>query len=153
MYQASLCTVFKHPPAAQAVLNTTREQQQAPCVSEAACASQVEAATGGEDVVRFCGGLKAVLGVAGIPLHKALPCPEASQAEITGSLQPILQGEAAPVHDVPLNSSNGLPGSTCDEKLQQSNVDQGQCMPGKGQVGCGIEQGADFSQKDQVGAG
>ena len=145
--------MFKHPPVAQAVLNTTREQQQAPCVSEPACILQVEAATGGEDVVKFCGGLKAVLGVASVPLHKALLCPEVSQAEITGSLQPTLQSEAAPVHVVPSNISNGLSGSTSDEKLQQSNVDQGQCLPGNEQHGCRVEQGADFSQKDQVSAG
>ena len=35
----------------------------------------MEAATGGEDVVRFCGGLEAVLGAAGVSLQKALPCP------------------------------------------------------------------------------
>ncbi|KAL0027354.1 hypothetical protein WJX79_003195 [Trebouxia sp. C0005] len=33
---------------------------------------KVEAATGGEDVVRFCGGLTTVLAAAAIPLHKAL---------------------------------------------------------------------------------
>ena len=35
--------------------------------------AQVEAATGGQDVIRFCGGLKAVLAAVGIPLHKAIP--------------------------------------------------------------------------------
>lgn len=51
--------------------------------------AQVEAATGGQDVIRFCGGLKAVLAAVGIPLNKAQPSslqstcsdnPPASQA-------------------------------------------------------------------------
>ena len=33
--------------------------------------AQVEAATGGQDVIRFCGGLRAVLAAVGIPLNKA----------------------------------------------------------------------------------
>lgn len=35
--------------------------------------AQVEAATGGQDVITFCGGLRAVLAAVGVPLHKALP--------------------------------------------------------------------------------
>jgi len=49
---------------------------------------QVEAATGGEDVVRFCGGLSAVLAAAAIPLQKALPCADLPNAGHTTSPQP-----------------------------------------------------------------
>lgn len=43
---------------------------------------QVEAALGGQDVVDFCGGLTAVLGAFGVPVHKAVP-----QAATDGSEQ------------------------------------------------------------------
>lgn len=34
---------------------------------------QIEAAMGGQDVVHFCGGLAAVLGACGVPVHRAVP--------------------------------------------------------------------------------
>ena len=82
---------------------------------------QVEAATGGQDVVRFCGGLRAILGAAGLPLGNALPCP-AENAASTQSLQPEAETQAAAVSAPGSEAGAGVFGPIHDASLGSEHV-------------------------------
>ena len=81
---------------------------------------QVEAATGAEDVVRFCGGLEAVLGAAGLCLQKALP----SQHAATSSLQPHVRSQ-------PSNQQAREVTQAQSSAALDDSTDQGSCVSGQ----------------------
>ena len=107
---------------------------------------QVEAATGGEDVVRFCGGLSAVLAAAAIPLQKALSCADAPDAGHTSSSQ--LRHAASTTAN---SSSNGSIPHPRDNQLPLDKAaDQKGNSAGQEQHASAAELGADTGQRDQV---
>lgn len=104
---------------------------------------QVEAATGGEDVVRLC-GLTAVLAAAGIPLQKALPCPDLPDAQGTTSSQHAASMTAS-------SSSSSILGPRDNEVPLNEAADQKQNLAGQEQHASAAELGADMRQRNQVG--
>ena len=116
--------------------------------------AQVEAATGGQDVIRRCGGLRAVLAAVGIPMHKAQPSAlQPSCIDRSPRLQTDLhiEGDAA----VTLAGSNGglhLELSS-ESQGQQSGGSHGSCVGGGVAVLEGAKQDPAGSAKDQVSFG
>lgn len=104
---------------------------------------QVEAATGGEDVVRLC-GLTAVLAAAGIPLQKALPCPDLPDAQGTTSSQHAASMTAS-------SSSSSILGPRDNEPPLNEAANQKQNLAGQEQHASAAELGADMRQRNQVG--
>lgn len=118
----------------------------------------MEAATGGQDVITFCGGLIAVLAAVGVPLHKALPC----------SLHPIRPNNPpTPTPDYQQSGDAAVTVAGPDGRVQMSlccsGGQQGQ-QPGQtcGRVSpvgkgaavlAGTQQPADGWAADQVSAG
>ena len=83
---------------------------------------QVEAATGGQDVVRFCGGLKAILAAAGIPLGRALA--DSEQPKPTANESSLQVGKTA-VTAANMGNSVQLSGQHEHSQQQQSAVGHG----------------------------
>ena len=83
---------------------------------------QVEAATGGQDVVRFCGGLKAILAAAGIPLGKALA--DLEQPKPTAN-QPSLQSGKTAVTAANMGHSGQLSGQHEHAQQHRSEASSG----------------------------
>ena len=70
---------------------------------------QIEAAMGGQDVVHFCGGLAAVLGACGVPVHRAVP-HALTVNPVNHLTQPVVTTDAqleAPQTDA-VSSSDGI---------------------------------------------
>ena len=109
---------------------------------------QVEAATGGEDVVGFCGGLTAVLAAAAIPLQKALPCADLPNAAGTTSSQPV---RAAFLTASRSSSSSSILGPRDSELLLDKAANQKQNLAVQEQHASAAEPGADMRQRDRVG--
>ncbi len=106
---------------------------------------QVEAATGGEDVVRFCGGLTAVLAAAAIPLQKALPCADLPNAGHTTSSQPL-----PAAFTTASTSSSSIPGPRDNELPPNDAANQKENPAGQEQHAIAAELGADARLRDQV---
>ncbi len=106
----------------------------------------MEAATGGEDVVRFCGGLSAVLAAAAIPLQKALPCADLPNAGHTTSPQPA---HAASI-TASSSSNSSIPGCRDNELLLNEAANQKENSAGQEQHASAAELGADTRLRDQV---
>ncbi len=106
----------------------------------------MEAATGGEDVVRFCGGLTAVLAAAAIPLQKALPCTDLPNAGHTTSSQP------AHAASMTANSSSNssILGSRDNQLPLDKAANQKENPAGQEQRASAAELGADTRLRDQV---
>ncbi len=122
-----------------------------PCQTILSMLMQVEAATGGQDVVRFCGGLHIVLRAAGLPLQKALPTSAVSKAVPNASLQTTqLEPQAAATGAASTAAPSSLPepdgGCNHESTAQDCRLpDQAQCAA-QGVNG----QLAGHSQTDQV---
>ena len=106
----------------------------------------MEAATGGEDVVRFCGGLSAVLAAAAIPLQKALSCADLPSAGHTTSLQPA----HAAFLTASSSSNSSIPGPRDNQLPLNETAEQQQHPAGEEQHASAAELGADTRQRDQV---
>lgn len=92
--------------------------------------AQVEAATGGQDVITFCGGLTAVLAAVGVPLHKALP----------SSLGPLAAPPSCPNHPLTLSPDHDKDGAAAvTVEGPAGRVQMSQCCSG-GQQGQQSEQ-------------
>ena len=116
---------------------------------------QVEAAIGAQDVVRFCGGLRAVLGAARLPLLKALPCPVAGEAAASSDKSQILlqgaRGASAAVVVVGLEASRSIPDQVGGSQVppEQAGI---ACDQQESVAGGVSPQGRGFSHKDEVGS-
>ena len=106
----------------------------------------METATGGEDVVRFCGGLSAVLAAAAVPLQKALPCADLPVAGHTTSPQPL----HAAIMTANSSSNSSIPGPRDNQLPLNEAADQQQHSAGEEQHASAAELGADTRQTDQV---
>lgn len=108
---------------------------------------QVEAATGGQDVIRFCGGLTAVLAAVGIPLSKALPSSLQPSSPVNPpTLQPDRPGTAT------VTAAGRAPASRChsNEGEQQLEQDQSQVPSGQSRDAVAAKQQAAGSATEQV---
>lgn len=109
---------------------------------------QVEAATGGQDVIRFCGGLTAVLAAVGIPLSKALPSSQLQPSCPINppTLQPHRPGTA------PVTAAGQAPASRCHshEREPQLELDQSRVPSGQSRDADAAKQQAAGSASEQV---
>ena len=117
--------------------------------------AQVEAATGGQDVISFCGGLRAVLAAVGIPLQKALS--SSLKPSCIDDL-PKLQTDHHRDGDAAVTFAGGTGGLHLSERLsseQQGQPEWTQGNPAGGGVAVleGAQQNLPGSAKDQVGFG
>ena len=118
--------------------------------------AQVEAATGGQDVISFCGGLRAVLAAVGIPLQKALS--SSLQPSCIDDL-PKLQTDHHRDGDAAVTLAGGTGGLHLSQRLsseqqgQQPEWTQGNPAGGGVAVLEGAQQNLPGSAKDQVGFG
>ncbi|DBA70641.1 TPA: hypothetical protein ACH3X2_012024 [Trebouxia sp. C0005] len=108
---------------------------------------KVEAATGGEDVVRFCGGLTTVLAAAAIPLHKALSYADLPNAGHTTISQPA---HAVSTSASRSSSSSSISGPRDNQLPLSEAADQKQNLAGQEQHASAAELGADMGQRGQV---
>ena len=127
-------------------------------LEKAVVGAQVEAATGGQDVITFCGGLKAVLAAVGIPLHKALP---SSLPPSCIDKTPHIQTDQHRDGDAAVTLAGGTEGlhlSQClssKEQGQQPEWTHGNLHSAEGGVAVleGAQQSLAGSAKDQVSFG
>ena len=90
-------------------------------VTENAAFVQVEAATGGQDVVKFCGGLRPILAAANLPLGKALPALLQS-----GPTAAPLGQQQHSLADLPADAKSGrqVPATSHHDTLHEHQADR-----------------------------